>query len=328
MKSNEERGCLRKMRVLIGYDGSESAEAALADLQKAGLPRQGEALIVSVGEVVMPPSLPGSEVVGMPVTTYSVEAALAQAETLTAQTLKEAEELAVKARSRVSSYFPDWDVRAAGLSGWPATALIQKADEWNADLVVVGSQGRSALGRFILGSVSKKVVTDSLHSVRVARPPVETNSANPPRVMIGIDGSPEAEHAVRVVGARVWPGATEVRIITVNDGTSPARISRVLPTAAAMIKSINETAAEAARMMTEWAANELRAIALQVSVVIEQGDPGRVIIEEARKWKADSIFVGSRRFSGTLERFRLGSVSTELVTKAPCSVEVARSGTD
>jgi nucleotide-binding universal stress UspA family protein len=95
-----------------------------------------------------------------------------------------------------------------------------------------------------------------------------------------------------------------------------------------MIKSISEVATEAARMMAEWAENELRAIGLQVSVAIEKGAPGRVIIEEARKWKADSIFVGSRKFSGALERFRLGSVSTELVTRAPCSIEVVRSATD
>ena len=95
-----------------------------------------------------------------------------------------------------------------------------------------------------------------------------------------------------------------------------------------MIRSINQQAAEAARMMTEWAANELRAIGLQVSVAIEKGEPGQVIIEEARKWDADSIFVGSRKFSGAFERFRLGSISTELVTKAPCSVEVVRSATD
>ena len=317
-----------QMRVLIGYDGSESADAALDDLQKAGLPRELNALIVSVGEVGMPPSLIGSEVVGMPVTPQSVKMALEQAEVQTAQSLKEAEEFAAKAAARVRSYFPDWDVQTVGISGWPATELIQQADGWNADLVVVGSQGRSALGRFILGSVSKKVVTDSLHSVRVARAVVEKNIGNPPRVIISVDGSPEAEHAVRVVGTRVWPLATDVRIITVDDGTSPARISRVLPTASAMIRSINQTAAEAARMMTEWAANELRAIGLQVSVAIEKGAPGRVIIEEAQKWKADSIFVGSRKFSGALERFWLGSVSTELVTNARCSVEVVRSATD
>ena len=47
------------MRILIGYDGSESADAALDDLRRAGLPREVEALIVSVGEVMMPPSSVG-----------------------------------------------------------------------------------------------------------------------------------------------------------------------------------------------------------------------------------------------------------------------------
>ena len=37
-----------KKRILIGYDGSESADAALADLRKAGLPREAEALILTV----------------------------------------------------------------------------------------------------------------------------------------------------------------------------------------------------------------------------------------------------------------------------------------
>ena len=94
-----------------------------------------------------------------------------------------------------------------------------------------------------------------------------------------------------------------------------------------MISSSNEKVSEAACMMVEWAENELRAIGLQVSVAIEKGDPQRVLIEEARKWNADSIFVGGRKFSGAIERFRLGSVSTALVTKAHCSVEVVRSGT-
>jgi nucleotide-binding universal stress UspA family protein len=79
--------------------------------------------------------------------------------------------------------------------------------------------------------------------------------------------------------------------------------------------------------MVEWAENELRVIGLNVSVAIEKGDPQRVLLEEARKWDANSIFVGGRKFSGAIERFRLGSVSTALVTKAHCSVEVVRSAT-
>jgi nucleotide-binding universal stress UspA family protein len=313
------------MRILIGYDGSAGADAAMDDLRKAGLPRDVEALIVSIGEVAMPPSSVSDEVVGRPLTSRLVTEALEQAEARTAQALKETQAFAAQAGDRLRSYFPHWKVHTEGLAGWPSTDLIKKADEWKPDLVVVGSHGRSALGRFLLGSVSKKMVTDSQHSVRVVRGTVDKDDNSPPRIMIGVDGSLEAEHAVREVGMRVWPRGTEVRIVAVDDGKSPARISRVLPTAAAMIRSTNNKALAAARMMAMWAERELSAIGLQVSVAIEKGDPQRVLIEEARKWNADSIFVGSRKFDGTFERFWLGSVSTALVTKAHCSVEVVRS---
>lgn len=315
------------MRILIGYDGSESADAALADLRRAGLPRDVAALIVSVGEVVTPPPSIGDEVVGRPMTSRIVTEALAQAAAGAAAALQETQEFAARAGERVRSYFPYWEVQTEGLAGWPSSELIGKADEWKPDLIVVGSQGRSALGRFILGSVSKKVVTDSQHSVRVARGVVEKEDSSPPRVMIGVDGSPEAEQAVREVGMRVWPAGTQVRIIAVDDGKNPARLSRVLPTAAAMIRSSNDEAIAASCMMAEWAERELRAIGLQVSVAMEKGDPQQVLVEEARKWDADSIFVGARKFDGTFERFSLGSVSTAVVTKAHCSVEVVRRAT-
>jgi len=110
------------MRVLIGYDGSESAETVLDDLQKAGLPRESKALIVSVGEVVMPPLLAGSEVAGMPVTPQSVKIALAQ----TAQSLKEAEEVAGKAGARLRSYFPTWGSGDRG-PHWLARSRVDTA---------------------------------------------------------------------------------------------------------------------------------------------------------------------------------------------------------
>ena len=322
MVSGDEE--VNRVRLLIGYDGSDSADAAIADLRKAGLPRDVEALVVSVGEVMLPPSSSGDEVVGRPMTSRLVTEALAQAAARTQRALEETQEFAAKAGDRIRAHFPRWKVQTEGVAGWPAMDLITKADEWDADLVVVGSQSRSALGRFILGSVSKKVVTDSHRSVRVVRGVTEENDSKPPRIMIGVDGSPEAEHAVREVGMRVWPKGTEVRIVAVDDGTLPKRISRVVPTAVTMVTS-NGNAFAASRMMLEWAERELRAIGLQVSVAIEKGDPRRVLVEEARKWDADSIFVGSRRFDGTLERFWLGSVSTALVTKAHCSVEVVRS---
>jgi nucleotide-binding universal stress UspA family protein len=116
-----------------------------------------------------------------------------------------------------------------------------------------------------------------------------------------------------------------VRIVAVDDSSvSPRRIAHILPTAAEIIRSSNEEATGKARQMVEWASEELRVIGLRVSVAIEKGMPQRILIEEARKWNADSIFVGSRGLDRPVESFGLGSVSTGLVTNAPCTVEIVR----
>ena len=87
----------------------------------------------------------------------------------------------------------------------------------------------------------------------------------------------------------------------------------------------SEEAARKVQQMGEWAAEELGVIGLNVSVVTEKVDPRRVLIDQVHAWDADSIFVGGRRFNSALERFQLGSIATALVTKAHCTVEVARS---
>jgi nucleotide-binding universal stress UspA family protein len=234
-----------------------------------------------------------------------VTAGLLYAQGQTERVVKEAKDFARRASDQVRSYFPHWSVRAETLAGSPAFELISKADEWRPDLIVVGSHGRSAVSRFILGSVSKKVVTDSDYSVRVSRGDLETDLNEPLKLVIGVDASAEAEQAVRAVGSRVWPYGTEVQIIAVDDGSSPMF-------------------ADTAGRMVAWAENALSLIGLKTSVVWEKGDPRRVLIDQAQAWHADSIIVGGRRFSSALERFQLGSVATALVTKAHCSVEVVR----
>ena len=313
-----------RKKVLIAYDGSAYADAALDDLRRAGLPREAEALIVTVSDGLVSTSSPVAEVAGTALPSRRVISAISVAKEQAARLLEEARRFAAQASRRVRSHFPAWEVRAEVLEGSPSRELLRKAEEWRPDLIVVGSQGRSALGQFFLGSVSKKLATESSSSVRVVRRTAEKSGNEPPQIMIGVDGSPGAERAVRSVGRRVWPEGTEVRIITIDDSVSPTRIAHILPTAAAIIRNDNEGVVAKARGMAEWAAEELRAIGLRVSVAIEKGDPRRVLIEEARKWAADSIFVGGRSFGGAVERFRLGSVSTALVTKAHGSVEVVR----
>jgi nucleotide-binding universal stress UspA family protein len=311
------------MRVLIGYDGSVHSGAAIEDLKLAGLPRDTEALVVSVGDLIMS-SPPARQVAAQLFTSRRAATAARMAETHGGRIAKEAEALAAKASGRLRSEFPGWVVNNRVLTGTPAVELVEAADEWKADLIVVGSEGRSALDRFLLGSVSKTVVADARCSVRVARPTVRRKENSPPKIVIGIDGSQAAEEAVHEVGRRIWPSGTQVRLMAVQDYPSPGRIAARLPQAAEMIADINLSAARRAESMLEWAAYQLRSIGIDASISIQRGAPDRIILREASKWNADCIFVGTRDFKNAFERFRLGSVSTAVTAKARCSVEIVR----
>lgn len=311
------------MRLLIGYDGSEHSDAAIDDLKLGGLPRDSEVLIASVGDLLMgSPEL--SEVISQTLMPSSVAAGLENVQTHAERVTQEAQEAASRAKERVEKLFPEWEVRAEVMIGTPAWVLIDIANKWKADLVVVGSQGLSGLKRLFLGSVSKRVVTDSHSSVRVARLRTRSDEDAPPRIIVGVDGSPAAENAIYSVGQRVWPGGTEIRLITVDDSTPPTSVVSRLPQAAAMINDYFRSRESRVVSMLDWATTELNTIGLTTSVVSEKGDAKKILLAKAEEWDADSIFVGTRDFKSAFERFRLGSVSTAIVTNAHCSVEVVR----
>src|SRR5690606_3951569 len=72
--------------------------------------------------------------------------------------LAEAQQAAEQGARRVRELFSAWQVRAEAAADSPYWGLIKRADELAIDLLVVGSQGRSALGRLMLGSVSQNAV--------------------------------------------------------------------------------------------------------------------------------------------------------------------------
>src|SRR3982751_4046212 len=156
------------MRVLIGYDGSPFADAAMDDLQRAGLPADTQALVLAVADVW--PQVPGlyrAAAVGAPLD-LSAEVLVANNELVT-HARAEAAELAERARGRLVEMFPGWRVEAESVSDSPGSALVERAEQFKGDLIVIGSHGRGALGRLIFGSISQKVVRYAHCSVRVGR---------------------------------------------------------------------------------------------------------------------------------------------------------------
>ncbi|HXG48784.1 MAG TPA: universal stress protein, partial [Methylomirabilota bacterium] len=200
-------------KLLLAYDGSPGADAAMSDLAWAGLPPEMEALVFSVADVWLPsnPESPGE--VALPGAT---PAAILKARQEALQAVQSCLALARNAAERLRTLHPGWKVEAGSTGDSPAWAVIRRADEWRADLVVAGSHGRSALERLFLGSVSQKIAAEAHCSVRIVR------SGRVPRpgrlrIMVAVDGSRDAEAALTEVASRIWPDFSEFRVVAVLD---------------------------------------------------------------------------------------------------------------
>jgi nucleotide-binding universal stress UspA family protein len=296
------------MKALIAYDGSTCADAALNDLKRAGLPGEVEAMVVTVAELWLPPP----SATFKPVLTAVTEQLPAPVEA--------ARNLAIAASQRLQPIFPAWDVRAEALVGSPASAILNKADEWRPDLIVVGSHGRSALGRFILGSVSQKIVTEAHCSVRVARGR-GIDAGAPARILLGFDGSLDTRAAVRTIASREWPEKSAIRVLAVLAPTISD--SPLLPWTPEQIAQRETSARDWMQKQVEAAAEELRSSGLAVTPVITAGNPKQLLLDEADDLDADCLFIGARGHN-RLVRFMLGSVTTAVVARVHCTVEVVR----
>ena len=307
------------MKLLIAYDGSEHAQAAVRDLRRSGLPSQGTALVTTIGELpVSPVGAPSLD----PTIARRAGTVLAQTHTETALSLSHAEELAKEGATLVAKTCPGWDVTTQVRLGKPGELIIDTADAWGADLIVIGAQGRSALGRLLLGSVSQHVATRSARSVLVARHVVE-HGDNPVRIIVGIDGSPASHGAVEAVAKRDWRENTEVRVVAIAGTQRPTMVAKRVPTAAAWIDESNRSQRDTARAMLEQSTGALAAAGLRVSEHFAEGGVQWILNKQAAEFDAECIFVSGGSFSGDLPSGTADAISA-LVTSAPCSVEIIR----
>lgn len=311
------------MRLLIAYDGSKCADLALDDLTHAGLPADGEALVLSVAEVWLPPPQPSSyEIVEM-ASTAKGSLGLERKYSAGSQAVKDAAEIAARAAARFQANFPDWKVKHEAVWGSPNWELFSKAEDWQADLLVAGSHGRSALGRLFLGSISQWLLNEARCSVRVARgKPDEPDF--PVRLLLALDGSRSAEKALEQIAARNWPAQSEVRVVTVDQPLELTLVASVAPPLKQSVQSFNQTEHQRLRRFVDKAVRKLQSAGLRAVADVLDGDPKKVLVEVAEAWRADCIFLGATGLSNRLERFLLGSTAGAVAARAHCSVEVVR----
>ena len=145
------------MNILIATDGSEFSTAAVREsCSLFGSDAGVEMKVVSVYEPMQPIA---AEPFALSAEYY---------DEITAASRREAEHFAAGAEDLIRELCPDATVSSETLAGKPAPQIVELAESWPADIVVVGSHGRGFWGR-LLGSVSNSVVTHAPCTVLVVR---------------------------------------------------------------------------------------------------------------------------------------------------------------
>lgn len=145
------------MKILLATDGSACSDAAVSSLAARPWPAGTVVKVVSVAE---PPMLYTTEGWALPPAYYED---LEQALTDHAKAAIE------QARSRLAGREGELEIVAEVLRGSPKHAILDEAEAWGADLVVLGSHGRTGLERLLLGSVSQAVASHARCSVEIVR---------------------------------------------------------------------------------------------------------------------------------------------------------------
>ncbi|MCB0712707.1 MAG: universal stress protein [Ignavibacteriae bacterium] len=290
----------RAMRIIIGYDGSECADRGIKDLERAGIPEGSDVLVLSVAEwFPVPIGVGGSEGIGLE-PTESGELAV---------------ELARRGAAIVKSTHPTWNVTSEGYTGSPAHEIVRRAEEWGAELIVVGSHGRGAVGRLLLGSVSQQIIHSAHSSVRIARPNDEKSADAPLRLILAVDGSGYSEVILDALLLRSWPTGTVVHILSSAEFSYDSEEEESILTRLTLLhQNISEKLSQSG-------------FEVESTIDTKMMHPKRMILVEAERSNADCIFMGARGLSG-FERFILGSISTGVAMQAKCSVEIVHKATE
>jgi nucleotide-binding universal stress UspA family protein len=146
------------MKILVATDGSKfSLAAAKKCCQIVSINEDTEIRVICVKETIVP-----AEPFGM------TDEYLALAQKAAGEV---AEETVENTRQLMYQTLGDMeiDIETKVLSGGPKEMIVNEAQEWKADLIVLGSQGHGFWGRMFLGSVSDAVVKHASSSVLVLR---------------------------------------------------------------------------------------------------------------------------------------------------------------
>lgn len=278
------------MHILIGVDGSQAASLACQFVANRTWPIGSRVELLAAG----------SWAGGAPVDDTRVE--------------RETLETVLEERAEI--------LRRTGLGvatdvawGRPADALMVRAADSFADLLVVGNRGLGPLGSVVFGSVSTHLVDHAGCPVLVVR------SRDASRMLLATDGTAGSRSIPRVLAA--WGPAFRgmpVEVVSVappDDFVTPWSVAGDMANGAETRELAEHTE------IAQRVADQMMDLGWHAAAIAPSGDPGPTILSASEEWQADLIVTGSRSLS-TFQRLLRGSVAHHVMMHARSSVLVMR----
>jgi nucleotide-binding universal stress UspA family protein len=205
-------------------------------------------------------------------------------------------------------------VRSLIVDGHPAEEIVRHASAVGTALVVMTTAGRGAVGRLAYGSVADRVARTSPVPVLLVRgdPDARVNVFEPAmvrRLMVPLDGSPRAHHAVPKAAALATHLAVRVLLISVNEAQRMSLIYGSAFSAAAYAEIAQNAEQQLDQVLTK-AADELHAHGIETDQRVLVGATAFAINSATES--GDIIVMTSHGRSG-VRRWLLGSVAEQLI---------------
>jgi nucleotide-binding universal stress UspA family protein len=156
------------MKILLATDGSINSNAAVEEVANRPFPEGTQVLIMSAYENT-PFIVSESAVMGGLAGGYEEAGNIA---------MNLAEKTVQVASETVKEKNPGLSISTKVVIDFPKEGILKEAELFDADLIVMGSHGQSALSRFLLGSVSHAVALHANCSVEIVRIPDRNNTQN------------------------------------------------------------------------------------------------------------------------------------------------------
>lgn len=225
---------------------------------------------------------------------------------------------------------PGVPVEAAIREGVAATAILEQAEEMQADLLVLGTHGRSGFEKLFLGSVADKVL-------RKAACPVLTVPAHVPdavpaapvlftHILCPVDFSECSLHALRYATSMAQENDAELTLLHVMAyglEASTAPVDAVLTDEGLTLSDYRQRREAAVRRQLEDAVPAGASSFCSVETALAGGEPGHEILRVARERQSDLIVIGVHG-RGVMDRMLFGSTTQRVVRGATCPVLTLR----